>query len=1261
MGGVLLSLDRSGNSLFFLVGTPRLGTKYGKMYSCSKKGLMEGMKLMKMFCAFMSRFATAAVMCGVVFAFDIQSACGKPVDFELSFTHSGATQTKRPLAHIFVLDRSGSMWNYKDAEYEKDGRVYSRVRRWDALKEGLRNTLKNTPNQTELRFIIVDSRGGGEFLQFEKKTRSWIDFRKETTDSIVMSDDYRKPAEIDSIIEKLGRPGGETPLYDTLQTAFKKAWDLFKEGKRVSVFVFSDGENVGGKLRDEESLKISLVRNCEVPEDVVKHISFLPIWVSKTSPGKKLFDTDWVIPGTVPMVVTVESSPAAGVILDSPISGKTASVRLGYDFKVSDGVWSEIQKHTDDLIVCDAAGRRVASHPVSFKSSKDRVTINIDDKYLPASRDNVFQVQLKGEFPKGTYISCDKIDPVRVTFAKAGEVSVAIVTPQASKIVKCGEKGETVSFEAMTRPSNAECTWDFGDGSGPVKGNPVTHRYLKSGVFPYSVRATSAVLNPGTSSGKITAIEAGVSLISPKQKAVVGESMEFKAKGNGPISRYVWSVAGVEMDGRDSEDKKSSVFRWTPDMPGKVAVSVRAIMKGEMKSEVAGTIIPVESKAYVGLVSPKPGAEFEIGVPVTVVARVVNVDSAVFKVYDDKNALVATQNGSANKDNLSEGVINLKESGKYRIEAEGNNGAVKSGAVEVSVKAEQLKVFIDSPIGGDIRKTGESKPLVAHVTGSKVLLNDCGGLVWEVNGAPIPTGSGKVNDKNEMSVNWMIPDELGGKECTLRVSVLDKNGKKTSISDEVTIVPTVDGTLELVQPLNGKQVPFDEPFELEAKPTGRVKDIVWYAEAEGVVSKVGVGKKYEYRVKHTGQRKARVRIYAVATLPGGAEIKAEEEAWVEAHCPKVRLAVKTQPSKQGSETSYGLNEKIGFSLVNLDGGEVRHLSDIEWNMGDGTILKGQERFDYSYTNYFTAGVKVSVSCKCALCGDPADVKPYNLKVEEQPPKAVLEIKEKGSHYGTGDTIHLSAEKSSGDIVDYVWEIDGKEQTEDRGKQEIKVKLPKKPCEMIVKLTLTGLDGATSEAQRDVRVRWGAIGILILVLLIAVVVGALAWLLLGNGPLGWTANVYCGPFIDLSTKEGKNIEFKRCENGDPVSLWKFWNFFSKKAQIKLRRLAKATGDDDIRKFAEKCAESAAIIMSSDEEHAPVIDRTALPLNDKVKLRKLEGCGYRQFCAAEKWPKDPKFLRFIVLDSSGTHFFTIVFVLLVLCVIGLAFWAALKYAI
>ena len=1216
----------------------------------------------------MSNFAVAIAMCGIMFAGNIQSAWGKPVDFELSFTHSGSTQTKRPLAHIFVLDRSGSMWHNRDAECEKNGRVYSRVRRWEALKEGLRNTLKNTPNQTELRFIIIDSRGGGEFLQFEQKSRSLFDFRKETTDSIVMSDDYRKPAEIDSIIEKLGSPGGETPLYDTLQTAFKKAWDLFKDGKRVSVFVFSDGENVGGKLRDEDALKISLVRNHEVPEDVVKHISFLPIWVSKTSPGKKLFDTDWVIPGTVPMVVTVESSPASGVILDAPISGKTALVRLGYDFKVTDGVWSEIQKHTDDLIVCDAAGRRIASHPVRFKSSKESVTINIDDKYLPASRDNVFQVQLKGEFPKGTYISCDKIDPVRLTFAKAGEVSVAIVSPRPlSRVVKCGEKGEVVSFEAMTRPANAECTWDFGDGSRPAKGNPVTHRYLKSGVFPYSVRATSSALNPGTLSGKITAVEAGVSLCSPKQKAIVGETMSFKAVGNGPISRYVWSVAGIEMDGRDSEDKKSSVFRWTPDMPGKVAVSVRAIMKGEMKSETAGTVVSVEAKAYVGLVSPKPGAEFEIGVPVTVVARVVNVDSAVFKVYDEKNALVATQNGSASKDNLSEGVVNLKESGKYRIEAEGNNGAVKSDAVGISVKAEQLKVFIDSPIGGDVRKTGESKPIVAHVTGSKVLLNECGGLVWEVNGTPIPKGSGKINDKNEMSVNWMIPDELAGKECTLRVSVLDKNGEKTAISDEVTIVPTVDGTIELVHPSNGKRVEFDSPFELEAKTTGRVKDVVWYAEAEGVVSKVGVGKNYEYRVKHTGQREARVRIYAVAALPGGSEIKADEEAWVEAYCPAVRLAVKTLPGKQGSVTSYGLNEKIGFSLANLGGGEVGHLSDLEWNMGDGTVLKGQDvHLDHAYTNYYTSGVEVSAACNCALCGDPAEVKPYRLKVEKQPPKAVLEIKEKGSHYGTGDTIHLSAEKSSGDIVDYVWEIDGKEQVEDRGKQEIKVKLPKKPCEMAVKLTLIGADGAASEAQRDVRVRWGAVVIVLLLLVVALAVGVLARLLWGNGPAGWIAILYCCEPIDHSTDKGKKKECGKFpkEGGvaESIPLRKYWNFWNKTATIPLEKIGSATYLEKLSAFIDDNCKSESIVVCPKPDNDQYRDYVNLGLSE-VSDGFDAGTNYMfyQYKGSKTTSQKPNLLRVVIDRSQNALRYEIYFMALTLLVIAAAFWAALKFAI
>ena len=77
------------------------------------------------------------------------------VPFEISFTHSGRTPSKRPLSHIFVLDRSGSMYSNRDAECERNGKKVL-CNRWEALKDSLRETLANTPDKTELRFIIVD-------------------------------------------------------------------------------------------------------------------------------------------------------------------------------------------------------------------------------------------------------------------------------------------------------------------------------------------------------------------------------------------------------------------------------------------------------------------------------------------------------------------------------------------------------------------------------------------------------------------------------------------------------------------------------------------------------------------------------------------------------------------------------------------------------------------------------------------------------------------------------------------------------------------------------------------------------------------------------------------------------------------------------------------------------------------------------------------------------------------------------------------------
>lgn len=92
----------------------------------------------------MSLFVARLAVVGLSLFGVFGEAWAKPVDFDLSFSHSGTTPPKRPLSHIFVLDRSGSMAT-PDAEMEDvDGKVKT-VSRWEALRESLRVTLENTP------------------------------------------------------------------------------------------------------------------------------------------------------------------------------------------------------------------------------------------------------------------------------------------------------------------------------------------------------------------------------------------------------------------------------------------------------------------------------------------------------------------------------------------------------------------------------------------------------------------------------------------------------------------------------------------------------------------------------------------------------------------------------------------------------------------------------------------------------------------------------------------------------------------------------------------------------------------------------------------------------------------------------------------------------------------------------------------------------------------------------------------------------------
>ncbi len=940
------------------------------------------------------------------------------------------------------------------------------------------------------------------------------------------------------LIDTLDFPtNGNTPLYDVLRVAIVKAWELLQEGKRVSLFVFSDGKNEGGIFQTEAALKQSLA-HAGLPSNIIDRISLLPIWVSKSIPPIKLFDTDWQQPGTVPMVATIESSPSSGIVVDNPISGNSRPIQLNYDFKVSDEVWSKIRNYTGELVVFDRNGKRVASHPVTFSNLGDKVRINIDDKLLPVGRDNVFQVQLVCRFPRDSYISCDRPDLVRVTFSKAGEVSVSIVSPAVDKVAKCGEE---IKFLAMTNPKDAVCVWDFGDESKPVRKNNALYRYEKAGVYTYSVRAEKDGLTGGGDTGKVSVIEASVALNRPLPAAVMGERTVLSARGKGPIARYVWSVAGMDEEGKDSKDGLSTEFEWVPRNPGKTKISVRAIMKGDVKPETDSAVVDVIAKPCLQIILPRAKTEQEVGTSMPVSFLAENVKSPVVKMYGADNSVITSKQAVPvdAQAKAFEAPLRLERVGNFSLVAESADGKVKSVPVCVIVKDVQLKLFIDQPKPGDYIETSKALPLVAHVAGSKSLLDSCGGVIWEINGKEIPNGKGKINDKGEFSATWIVPDEFGRKECTLRATTLDAAGRKTTTFSEISITPRVEGSIEIVQPANRKSVRFGEPFDLEVKTSGRVGNVVWFGEIEGKTEKIGTGKKCEYRVGHSGQKRTMVRIHAEGVLPGGASVKSEDEVSITAYCPDIRARLKLPETN----IVYRREEY----QAKLEPAEGEKLKAVVLDMGDGTVYTNQMSVTHVYTDVGTYTIKASG--QCAKCEESFSITSPVI-VEKNTVIPRFEIKP-GAPYCVNDVVHL-VDTSVGvkDIVKKIWLADGEVIEESKAKNYL---LPPDPCNIKFDLKVTDVDGVEIPADPiTVRVRYGWWLVVVALILWLLIVCLLLKLFTGNGPKGWSFYTWEGAApqpINGSYPEELGEAYMTRGVPSGMKFWN-WNWWTKRGWIRL---------------------------------------------------------------------------------------------------------------
>ena len=387
---------------------------------------------------------------------------------------------------------------------------------------------------------------------------------------------------------------------------------------------------------------------------------------------------------------------------------------------------------------------------------------------------------------------------------------------------------------------------------------------------------------------------------------------------------------------------------------------------------------------------------------------------------------------------------------------------------------------------------------------------------------------------------------------------------------------------------------------------------------------------------------------------------------VSTKCPDLELAVVLNGEERFAK-KYGLKKPVNVELSVKNG----DATEVSWDFGDGGTATGMEA-SHSYEKYGT--YTITASAKCKRCGKRFTASSEKIEVTVIPPQAVLEIVEKGSHYGTGDKITLSAERSKGDIVDCIWEIDGKELVESRGKKEVDVKLPDRPCEMVAKVKLIGPESTEpSEAQREIRVRYGAKYMALLILLVVFVVCVLAWLFLNNEDAGWKVIMYCCPAIDHSTEEGKLHEkkkFQKNKRGNYPSTvclmslrnpFRFWSLVDKKATIILGKINVKPSHKNLKEFLSKCGNLRITVNPNStrpdervEFESPLVKwMDGFDAGDKL--------NYYQ-CKLEKdTAKDYQVLRFILDRSGVTHIYDNIFLVLTFCVIIAASWAALRFVI
>lgn len=591
--------------------------------------------------------------------------------------------------------------------------------------------------------------------------------------------------------------------------------------------------------------------------------------------------------------------------------------------------------------------------------------------------------------------------------------------------------------------------------------------------------------------------------------------------------------------------------------------------------------------------------------------------------------------------------------------------------IEVEFSASQESaLMIVSPASGSTIQLGsgvKNTELIAKVKGTDIkkvkwtVENSKTGKKSEIFKDPTPVNNGEAK--------CVFPGDASiGGGVTLFIQAEAVEASEPVVSPQIELRTELDDKLDInVKVVGGSEylrdVPFGSQVELEADCGGCIdkKNIEWFAEFDGKERSIGKGGSCKTQKEEPNGKNIRTVYYiARAKLPDGS-LK-EAITWVNYYCGCLELeaSLKLQEKDGITKTSFGLNnDPVNTEIVCYKQGVPVHveLREAVIDMGNGTNYNSKVVNNHCYHQYGTYEIKANAKCKD--CGSPYNISPVQIKVEKQQPKASFEVEEKGTYYSVLGKIHLHS-TSTGDIENYIWTVDGKELTEYSGKPNAVIELPSTPCEIEVKLKVTGPQGADpSESEtKSLRIRFG--WWLIIILLLA---GFLIWWfvfykpLIDNGPAGWKIAAW-GRQEPERTEKGIARECREMVNrGSGMTIRKFWSLADKKATIPVDKLGL-----DSTTLAQFAATDVVSIMENNRR--PSLNGFAS--GSSVDYHLNTGDHNKRFYLFKPAPsaagkREPRYVRVVLDFSERSHVYQFLLVILSLAMLAGIAWLTIIFAI